>query len=49
MPRNHLIAKHGHLEREEEKQMTLFQLFVDCTIGALLWVLIIYVIAGYVG
>jgi hypothetical protein len=24
-------------------------LFVDCTIGALLWVLIIYVIAGYVG
>jgi hypothetical protein len=30
-------------------EMTLFALFVDCTIGALLWVLIIYVIAGYVG
>jgi hypothetical protein len=29
--------------------MTLFQLFIDCTIGALLWALLIYVIAGYVG
>jgi hypothetical protein len=47
--RNHLIAKHGKLEREDKPQMTLLALFVDCTIGALLWVLIFYVIAGYVG
>jgi hypothetical protein len=47
--RNNLIARHGKMEREEKPQMTLFALFVDCTIGALLWVLLIYVIAGWIG
>lgn len=49
MTRNSLIAKHGKMEREEKPQMTLFALFVDCTIGALLWLLLIYVIAGWIG
>jgi hypothetical protein len=47
--RNNLIARHGKMEREEKPQMTLFALFVDCTIGALLWLLIVVVILGYVG
>lgn len=47
--KNYLMNMHGTLERTEKPQITLFQLFVDCVIGGLLWVLIIHAVAGFFG